>query len=304
LRLRWLLNALEEQTFEEPWELVVVHTYAADTARRVLTEHPLCARGRLLHFPVEPGTGSPASQRNIGWRAARAQLIAFTDDDCRPEPDWLDRLVHAARQNAGAVCQGATRPDPLESAILAAPHVRTMHVEPVGPYAQTCNILYPRELLERLKGFDERAVAGEDVGLSLRARGLGRSIVPAPEALVHHAIEAHSLPGIIRQNLKWRHLAYLVKRHPEFREELPLGLFWDRDHLRTCALLAGLIGGYRWRPLLGLVLPYVHHALGRRGPGKRARIVAAIEMPGQGIRQIAEVGGLAAGSARNRTLVL
>ena len=112
-------------------------------------------------------------------------------------------------------------PDPHERAILAAPHVRTMLIEPVGPYAQTCNILYPRALLERLDGFDERAITGEDVGLSLRARAAGARIVAAPDAVVYHAIESHTLPGILRQNLKWRHLAYLAKRHPEFRRELP-----------------------------------------------------------------------------------
>lgn len=304
LRLRWLLNAVDEQTFAENWEVVVVHTYAADVAERVLEHHPLCDRGELRHIPIDSRLGSPARQRNVGWREARAPLVAFTDDDCRPEPEWLARLVDAARRHPGAIVQGATRPDPLESAVLAAPHVRTLFVEPVGPYAQTCNILYPLEVLERLGGFDERAVAGEDVGLSLRARAIGCDITPAPEAVVYHAVESHTLPGIICQNLKWRHLAYLVKRHPEFRRQMPLRIFWDRDHLRTCALLVGLATGYRRRALLGLTLPYVIWALNRRGSGRRARLIAAAEMPGQAVRQAAEVAGLAAGAVTNRTVVL
>ena len=56
---------------------------------------------------------------------------------------------------------------------MRAPHVRTLHIEPVGPIAQTCNILYPRDLLERLDGFDERAITGEDVGLSMRVNATG-----------------------------------------------------------------------------------------------------------------------------------
>ena len=70
--------------------------------------------------------------------------MAFTDDDCRPEPGWLEALVAAARRAPGSVVQGLTRPDPLEAAVLAAPHVRTLSIEPVGPFAQTCNIVYPR----------------------------------------------------------------------------------------------------------------------------------------------------------------
>jgi len=87
LRLRWLLNALEEQTLDRPaWELIVVHTYGEETGRRVLDSHPLSRAGVLHHIAIEPGTGSPSRQRNIGAREGRGELIAFTADDGRPEP--------------------------------------------------------------------------------------------------------------------------------------------------------------------------------------------------------------------------
>lgn len=305
LRLRWLLNALQEQTLARArWEVVVVHDYDPATAERVICGHPLHATRGLRQIAILPGAGSPALQRNLGWRAARGELIAFTDDDCRPEPDWLTGLLAGAARAPGAVVQGATRPDPWEEAVLVAPHVRTMQIDPVGPYAQTCNILYPRQLLERLEGFDERAIAGEDVDLSLRARAAGIGISAAPEALVNHAIESHTLPGILRRNLKWRYLAYLVKRHPEFRRQLPLRVFWDEEHLRTSAALVGLVGARHSRALLVLTVPYVVRSARRRGREPRRRAVALVEMPGQMVRQGAEVLGLVAGSVRNRTLVL
>lgn len=305
LRLRWLLNALEEQALEgSRWEVVVVHDYDAQTAARVIQSHPLHVSGRLREIAILPGTGSPAVQRNLGWQAARAELIAFTDDDCRPEPAWLRALLAIAARQPGAVVQGTTRADPLEEPILRAPHVRTMWIEPVGPYAQTCNILYPKRLLERLGGFDERAITGEDVDLSLRARALGIDIAAAPEATVNHAIESYSLVGILRQNLKWRHLAYLVKRHPELRAQMPLRVFWDSEHLWTTVALVGVLGAPYRRTLLALIAPYVVRSAGRRGPGMRSRGVALAEIPGQAVRQGAEVLGLAVGSVRHRTLVL
>src|SRR3954471_814692 len=103
LRLRWLLNALEEQTLpRERWELVVVHDSRGDETVKLLDEHPLAKAGVLRHRRLEPGTGSPSRQRNVGWRMAGAPLVAFTDDDCRPEPEWLPRLL----------CRGGGDPRP------------------------------------------------------------------------------------------------------------------------------------------------------------------------------------------------
>jgi GT2 family glycosyltransferase len=301
LRLRWLLNALAEQTFADHWELVIVHDYDAATAERVIGRHPLAVAGRVRAIE---GGGSPARRRNLGWRAARAELVAFIDDDCRPERDWLERLLSAAREHPGHVVQGRTRPDPLEDDVLKAPHVRTLDIEPVNAYRETCNILYPRELLGRLDGFDERAITGEDVDLSLRAIAAGARISAAPGAVAYHAIESFSLPGILRQNLKWRHLAYLVKQHPEMREQLPLGIFWDEEHLLVTVAAAGVLGARRSPWLLVLAVPYVRRASRRRGGRLRDRALALAELPGQATRQVAEVLGMAAGSVRHRTPLL
>ena len=301
LRLRWLLNALEEQTFADPWELLIVHGYDAPTAERVIERHPLAATRPVRSIT---GGGSPARQRNIGWRAARAPLIAFIDDDCRAERDWLERLVSAARENPGHVIQGRTRPDPLEEEVLKAPHVRTLDIEPVNSYRETCNILYPRELLGRLDGFDERAITGEDVDLSLRAIAAGAQISAAPDAVAYHAIESFTLPGILRQNLKWRHLAYLVKQHPELRAQFPLRIFWDEDHLLVTAAAAGVVAARRHPWLIALAAPYVRKASRRRGGRGRDRAVALAELPGQAVRQFGEVLGMAAGSVRHGTLLL
>jgi glycosyltransferase involved in cell wall biosynthesis len=305
VRLRWLLNALEDQTLaSDRWETIVVHDYPMAVTERVIRQHPLHEEDRLREKAILPGTGSPARQRNIGWQMAEGERIAFIDDDCRPEADWLATLLEEAQRAPDAIVQGTTRPDPLESAILAAPHVRTMFIDPVGPFAQTCNILYPHRLLQQLDGFDETAITGEDVELSLRARALGVAVVPAAEAVVNHAVESHTLPGIVRQNLKWRHLAYLAKQHPELRASIPLRVFWDGDHLWTTLALLGLVGRELSPWLLTLSVPYILRAAGRRGSGGRQVATALAEVPGQAIRQAAEVAGLIAGSLRHRTVLL
>jgi glycosyltransferase involved in cell wall biosynthesis len=307
IRLRWLLNAPEEQTLPcERWEVVVVHTYGDEDARDVLERHPLAVGGTLRHHRIAPEHGSPARQRNLGWRAARAPLVAFTDDDCRPDPAWLERLLAAAERAPGEIVQGATRADPLDDAIWAAPHTRSLHVDPPGPFAQTCNILYPRTLLERLGGFDEGfpGPAGEDVDLALRAQAQGVRVVGAPDAVVFHAVEEYTLPQMVRLNLKWADMAYLVKRHPQVRRDYPLRVFWRREHFLFCLALLGVALGRRVPPLAVLAAPYLRWALSRRGPRKKARLACAVELPGRVVVDAAEVATLAYGSAKHRTFVL
>jgi glycosyltransferase involved in cell wall biosynthesis len=307
LRLRWLLNALEDQTLDRSrWELVVVHDSRGDETEGILDEHPLALGGVLRHRRLEAGTGSPSRQRNVGWRMARAPLIAFTDDDCRPEPGWLEALLGGARANPGAIVQAAVRPDPFETDLLRATHVRTLEVDPPGPFAQTAGILYPRAVLERAGGFDEAlpTAAGEDTDLALRARQYAAGYVGAPDAVVNHSVEAYGLRGMLRLSWKWRHLPLVIKRHREIRDLYTLGLFWRPSHGWLLLAAAGALAVPRRRSAAALALPYARDLLRRRGPSKRNRLRAASEAPGKFAVDAVELVALAWGSARHRTLFL
>ncbi len=301
IRLRWLLNALEDQTLaRERFEVIVATTN--DELAAIVTEHPLGARH------VRPHASSPSAQRNAGWRAARSPLILFTDDDCRPDPAWAERMLAAAAEHPGAIVQGATGSDPLEWAVLSSPHARTLRVRPPGPFAQTCNILYPRELLERAGGFDEGfpGPAGEDLDLALRARALGADYVGAPEARVWHAVEGNALPGAVRIAWKWADIPYLVKRHPELRREhrYPLRIFWRTRHFQFALAACGVALARRSRVFALLAGPYLHRLATRRGTKRRDVAASVVEIPSHALVDAVEVGALAWGSVKHRTLVL
>src|SRR3954468_16744353 len=304
LRLRWLLNALEEQTLApERWELVVVHDSRGPETQELLESHPLRARGTLRHRRLEPHTGPPGRQRNAGWREARAPLVVFTDDDCRPQPDWLEGLLAEARRPPGAIVQGRVQADPLEAEILRAPHARTVEVpDPPGPYAQTCNVLYPRELLERVAGFVEELASGEDTDLYERVRATGAPYVGAAHAVVYHAVESSTLIGALRRSIRWEDLAYVVKHHPHVRQRLELGVFWRRSHARLALALAGAAAPPVPPPAGALTLPYLAHLVRRRGMYKRALARATLELPGRIAIDAVEMAALARGSVRYRTL--
>jgi glycosyltransferase involved in cell wall biosynthesis len=307
IRLLWLLNALAEQTLaRDRFEVVVAHDSRRPETERVLREHPLGAAGVLRHVRLAPSAGGPGSSRNAGWREARAPLIAFTDDDCRPPPQWLERALAAARRHEGAIVQGTTMPDPDEIGLeRAAPHAHTRRVRPPTPWAEACNIVYPRDLLERLDGFYTGSTWGEDTDLAARARRAGVEHAAAPEVLTYHAVEPQSLPRTLRGLWRWQDLPCMVRRNPELRRDFPLGMFWKRTHVWLGPAVAGAALSRRNALYAVLALPYLVHTLPQQyGTGPRGRFRALSELPSRVLVDATEVAALARGSVRHRTLFL
>ena len=86
-RLGPTLRALERQTIRDRLEIVIVD----DCSNPPIDESEVSRSGaKLLRHPVNKG---PAAARNTGAAASRAPIVAFTDDDCRPAPEWASSLL-------------------------------------------------------------------------------------------------------------------------------------------------------------------------------------------------------------------
>jgi GT2 family glycosyltransferase len=295
-RLAFALEALATQTLDrERFEVIVVRPPAASGP---FAEAPGDLRVR---FQSGPEASRPA-QRNHGWRLAAGRLIAFTDDDCRPIASWLEELV-AAAEGERTVIQGRTEPDPDEIHLLHG-LARSVRVEGPSPWYETCNIAYPRALLEELDGFDERFTGlGEDTDLGLRAIAAGAAVRFSERALVRHAVEAQPLHAAIRSGLtKWHTTPLVYREHPGHRRHLYSGLFFNRGHATACAALAGLLVGRR-RPLVGaaLVAPFVAESIDRENVGPRGLVRQLIHLPARFLRELAMVAGIVRGAVRHRT---
>src|SRR3546814_2372804 len=86
-----------------------VQTCALPISPQVLTAAQERAQIQLTVLR-QATNGGPAPGRNAGWRAARAPVVAFIDDDCTPEPGWVAALARAfARNDRLGVAQGRTQ---------------------------------------------------------------------------------------------------------------------------------------------------------------------------------------------------
>jgi GT2 family glycosyltransferase len=228
--------------------------------------------------------------------------VVFTDDDVVAQPGWLEALAGAHGRDPEALIQGRTEPDPREAHRLSA-FSRSQQASGPGPWFQTCNIAYPRALLERLGGFDESFAdaAGEDTDLGWRAVEQGARVVYEPRALNWHAVHEPGPLALIRATQKWRMGVRNVARHPQLRDALHRGVFWKPSHERLLIAAAGLLIARR-SPVVGVaaMLPYL--ALHRAHHGSCAGTAAAL--PAHVALDAAEVFAMLRGSVAAGTLVL
>jgi GT2 family glycosyltransferase len=304
-RLARLLDALAGQSLErERWEVVVAHDSSGPETEELLRGHHLAKDGTLRQLSFPPGSGAAAAKRNAGWRASRGELVVFTDDDCRPPEEWLERLLVAYRAHPGAIVQGKTRPDPEESELLTTPWYHSQALDPPTAWAEMCNIAYPRALLDRLGGLAEELTTGEDTDLAWRGIELGAAYVGADDALTYHCVERVAWRKAVRGARRWHDLPEAPRRHPAMRRHLPLRVFSQPSHLLLVLALGGLALERRTPLALALSLPYVLYSMPGRGHDPRARFQALTELAAVATIDACELAVLARASVKHRSLLL
>jgi glycosyltransferase involved in cell wall biosynthesis len=190
------LRALERIRTSIPWELVVVDNGSTDETAAILGTFAQSGTVQARVLP-EPMAGLSRA-RNTGWRAARGDIVAFTDDDCYPEPDYIDR-IDAAFQDASIAyiggCIDLHDPADRPITILTGRSKRLIPARTIVEPGeiQGANMAARRSVLETVGGFDETLGAGtpfpaEDVEFVCQASfaGLVGAYDPGPVVRHHH----------------------------------------------------------------------------------------------------------------------
>ena len=309
-RLARLLAALGDQEHAPPFEVIVVDDASVDDTDAWLRQrHADPFVLTVLRQPVRQGA---AAARNRGWRVARAPIVCFTDDDCRPDPRWLSRLVGAFSQGSGMdLVQGRTIPDP-DDASNRGPFSRTMVVTAEQGFYETCNVAYRRSVLEALGGFDEsfRYPYGEDTDLAWRARRTGAKTTFVDDAVVRHAVWPSDYPAHLRDMPRREGLVLLYRKHPILRRHFGRRVLFREVHGPTLGALSA-IAALALRPRakarwVGLVVAGAWYAwvchLVRPHPARRWQWVTVV--PLAFLADTYEVAVMARASLRYRTLLL
>jgi glycosyltransferase involved in cell wall biosynthesis len=314
--LERLVRALDTQQEVASYEVVVVDDGSTDGTKDELERLSKRSRSSLVAVRLDANRG-PAAARNAGWRRAQAPLVAFTDDDCTPQPGWLAALLRAL--GGADVVQGRTLPDPDQMARRNA-FSHSVVVEAEWGFYEACNIAYRRTVLEQLGGFDEGfrqerrdhtsgPIFGEDTDLAWRAKRAGARIVFDPDALVLHDVRRQTYIEHLRQMRRREGVVRMVKRNPEIREICHYRVFWRPAHPSALWAGFGLLTAATakrrpWRLLAGAALcaPYVRYRTAVHPTGLPSK--RPVTIPLMLLSDLVEMAVLATASLRYRTLVL
>lgn len=186
--IRKNVEALLAQDYpKSDYEVLICDDGSNDGTEKMMAEY--VRRGGLpkLRYFRRKNQG-PASARNLGIANATGEIIAFTDDDCEVDPDWLTQIAESFSENLDIVGVGGVTYS-IPEKITPFTH----QIENKEPWSfPTCNIAYSKKLLDQIGGFDPRfPFTNEDADISWRIESIGK-VVHNPKMSVLHAPRASS----------------------------------------------------------------------------------------------------------------
>lgn len=180
------LECLREQRVDASFEVIVVDNGDNESIGAVVASHP---RARL----VEERTPGSYAARNAGVRAARGSVLAFTDADCLPGPEWLSEGRRSLESREGAFVGGRVklvsprpgRPNLAELWQIGGDLRQDVYVRERG-WAVTANLMVRTADFRRVGPFNAGLRSGGDREWGERATSAGLTAVYAEEAVVVH----------------------------------------------------------------------------------------------------------------------
>jgi glycosyltransferase involved in cell wall biosynthesis len=180
------LEALRNQRTEFEHEVIVVDSSDDGTGEIVASQFPEI---RLVRLPERT---LPGPARNLAIEQARSDLLVFTDADCAPEPQWLQRMILAQAGTSsvavgGAVLNGLPK-NPVAWSGYLLEFSEKLPAYPRGyvDLLPTCNVSFKREAFERHGLFPVDLWPSEDHIFSWRLVQAGERLLFDPTIRVDH----------------------------------------------------------------------------------------------------------------------
>lgn len=273
------LHALATQTTpSEQYEVIIVDDGSQDGTAALVQEW-IASHPQIQARLVQQANAGPAAARNHGAKAARAELLLFTDADCAPIPTWIAAMLAGFAQPEIVGIKGAyltNRPTftPRFVQLEYEDRYDRMRQQPSIDFIDTYSAGYQREIFLANGGFDATFTTAsvEDQEFSFRLAQKGYELRFVSDAQVYHAHDRDVWDYARRKYYIGYWKALLTRWHPERMvhdshtpQALKLQILLLVGILGLLPLaLAGLIWpllAWLWLPIGGLVLAFIGTAM-------------------------------------------
>jgi GT2 family glycosyltransferase len=195
-RLQECLQAIARSSYaRDRFEVIVVDDGSPQPQDEVAAKFETQLDLKLLRQE----NAGPATARNTGAAQAQGEFLTFTDDDCAPAPDYLQKLAECFAQTPASLVVGKTintlTDNPYSSASqMLIDYIYAYFNAQQPRFFASNNFAVTKALFHRIGGFDTTypLAAAEDRDFCERWRFHGYPMIYAPEAYIYHA---HTLTG-------------------------------------------------------------------------------------------------------------